>query len=195
MGETEEHWLLKQVGWALLLRKGCSPIGTEVGLSTWEVMSHHTLPPNEYHITDAAGLIWHTVKNRKEWGAYSNRFRTVYAIEVKVSHSDFKRGFCTRGWGKMWLLTPPGMLKTSELPEGVGLYEYDAEAEKLSLAGKATYSGYQPSETALDDIERSIIWSGYGNSVRRRLEDDDGRLMKLLRPQQTLTLDEEEPPQ
>ncbi len=90
------------------------------------------------------------------------------------------------GWGKMWLLTPPGMLEMSEIPEGVGLYEYDTESETLSLRGKATFSGYEPSEWALKDIERSIVWSGYGNSVRRRLEDDGKRLLKLLRPQQTL---------
>ncbi len=185
MGESEEHWLLKQVGWALLLRKGCSPVGTEVGLSTWEQLPHHGLPPNEYHITDAAGLIWHTIKKKEQYG-YDQRRHTVYAVEVKVSRSDFQRGFCTMGWGKMWLLTPPGMLETSEIPEGVGLYEYDTESETLSLRGKATFSGYEPSESALKDIERSIVWSGYGNSVRRRLEDDGKRLLKLLRPQQTL---------
>lgn len=179
------------MGWALLLRKGCSPVGTEVSLSTWEQLPHHGLPSNEYQITDAAGLVWHTTKSKERYSP-DRRARTVYAIEVKVSRSDFKRGFCVTGWGKMWLLTPPGMLKTSEIPEGVGLYEYSMDSEELALKGKATYSGYEPSESALETIERSIVWAGYGNSVRRRLEDDGKKLLKLLRPQQTLEFGEGE---
>ncbi len=191
MGETEEHWFLKQVALALLYRKGCSPAWTEVSLPMWEETPQLKLPPSEYRIADAAGLKWEYIKENEDRWSPKRAIRTVFAFEVKVSKSDFQRGFVSRGFGKLWLLTPPGLIDGADLPAGVGYYECDPETGHLELRGKATFSGFMPSETALNDLERSMVWQGYGSAVAKKMKDE--RLQRLLQPQQTLTLDEEEP--
>lgn len=190
MGETEEHWFLKQVALALLYRKGCSPAWTEVSLPMWEETPGLELPPSEYRIADAAGLKWEYVKEEDDRWSPKRAIRTVLAFEVKVSRSDFQRGFVTRGFGRLWLLTPPGLIDGTDLPAGVGFYECDPESGRLELRGRAAFTGFHPSQTALDDLERSMVWQGYGTAVAKKMKDD--RLQRLLQPQRTLPSDPRE---
>ncbi len=190
MGETEEHWFLKQVALALLYRKGCSPAWTEVSLPMWEEAPQMELPPSEYRIADAAGLKWEYIKENQDRWSPKRAIRTVLAFEVKVSKSDFQRGFVTRGFGKLWLLTPPGLLNGAEILAGIGLYECDPETGHLELKVKSAFTGFTPSQTALDHLEKSMVWQGYGSAVAKKMKDE--RLQRLLQPQQTLTHDDEE---
>ena len=196
MGESDIHYLLKEIGMALLLRKGCSPVGMEVRLPVWErarwSRSKEVSPrpldfadelrPSSIGIADAAGIIWIHRDRNDFYG--SNRVRGIFAIEAKVSRSDFQRGFCTHGWNKLWLVTPPDLLKPGELPGGVGLYEYDAVEGIVSLKGKAAMRPFEPSELAIEQIEQSILWQGYGNDIGRIYENE--RVKKVLGGQRTV---------
>mgnify|MGYP001617152566 FL=1 len=202
MGESDIHYLLKEIGVALLLRKGCSPVGMEVRLPVWErarwsrmdmLLTRpdfvNDLQPSTISIADAAGIMWihPELDNRNR----SDRFRGIFAIEAKVSRSDFQRGFCTHGWNKLWLITPPGLLKPGEVPGGVGLYEYDADAGAVALKGKAAMRPFEPSDTALKDIENTILWQGYGRDIGRLYEDE--RIKKVLGGQQVIDANDTKP--
>jgi len=189
MGESDEHYLLKQIGLALLLRKGCSPAGAEVRLPVWERARWsrskdasprafdfaNELRPSSIGIADAAGLIW-IRPDRNDYGSY--RVRGIFAIEAKVSRSDFQRGFCTHGWNKLWLITPPDLLKPEEVPGGVGLYEYNPDTGTVSLRSQAAMRPLEASQTAVEQIEHSILWQGYGNDIGRIYQDE--RVQKVL---------------
>lgn len=182
MSESEEHEILKHIGLAVLLRKGCSPAGVEVRLPTWEQPLAFELPPSSVGITDAAGLTWIRWRRTGKGISYGEyyRGRGIFAMEAKVSRSDFQRGFCTRGWNKMWLITPPDLLKPEEVPGGVGLYEYDIGTEVLKLVKQSAMRGYEPSQTALEDIERQVLWAGYGQTISTMLNGFDGGRMKRI---------------
>lgn len=191
MGESDLHYLLKEIGLALLLRKGCSPVGMEVRLPTWERAHWERskgkgekkpfdlsmeLPPSSIGIADAAGMIWIRPDGPSSYGA--NRVRGIFAIEAKVSRSDFQRGFCTHGWNKMWILTPPDLLKSEELPPGVGHYEYDPDKGTVHLNVQAAMRPFEPSEYATESMERSILWAGYGAHIGEIYKDP--RVQKVL---------------
>ncbi len=46
-------------------------------------------------------------------------------VEIKVSRSDFLNGFCASGCHYHYLLTPMGLVKKYELPDHVGLLEFN----------------------------------------------------------------------
>lgn len=169
MSETELHETLKLVGWALLIKKGCSPVGVEISLPTFE---HNTFEPfNQYKIADAVGLAWHYTE--KETGSFQrNRVRTIYSIEAKASRNDFRKGFCNRGFGKAWIVSTPDTVPVNELPSYIGLYEFDPDVCKVQLKSKSSFTGYEPSEYMLKRMERDILWSGYGWHIHYRMNSN-----------------------
>jgi len=192
MSESDLHHLLKRIGVALLIRKGCSPVGMEIRLPTWERGRWQRprdkkvnarpfdfgmeLPPSEIGIADAAGVIWIHPDRNDFYGA--NRVQGIFAIEAKVSRSDFQRGFCTHGWNKMWILSPPDLLDPKELPPGVGHYEYDPDKGTVALRAQAALRPFEPSEYAVEQMRESILWQGYGASVAHIYKDE--RVRKVL---------------
>jgi hypothetical protein len=178
MGETELHKTLKLVGWGILIKKGCSPVGMEISLPSYEHRSFE--PVSEHNIADAVGIGRHEELAKKDAWNHTTTIKTVYVMEAKASYSDFKNGYCKHGWGKMWIIAPPDMIPTSELSPGVGLYEYDTDAKSLNLKVKSYYNGFVPSDFSLKQMREAIMWSGYGYSVHHRIEDSDA-LKQLYR--------------
>lgn len=168
MGESEQHHILKQIGFGILLRKGCSPVGIEIELPIYED-NMFNLDYGGRHVCDVAGVSYHTIMRK---GTYrKERIRTLYAIEVKVSKEDFRRGFCTNGWGKLWIIAPPDVIPSEKLPGGVGLYECNLKRKILKLKHKSAFSGYELSpETERRTIEK-MVWCGYSYSIKSRLDD------------------------
>lgn len=168
-GETDLHKTLKLVGWGILIKKGCSPVGMEISLPSFEHRSFE--PISEHNIADAAGIGRHKeLKNREgNWNRITT-VKTIYVIEAKASYSDFKNGYCKHGWGKMWIIAPPDTIPTNELSSGVGLYEYDPDTKSLRLKVQSHYNGFVPSDFSLKQMHEAIIWSGYGYSVHHRIE-------------------------
>jgi len=136
MGETDEHKFLKKVGMAILLNKGCNPVGTEATLPVYlsDKKYQYWKDPEmgAHHIVDVVGIGSQSVKLEKPTTfSKVKTVQTLYAIEVKVSRSDFRNGFCMRGWGKLWLISPTGVIPPDEIPNGVGHYECDLELGTL----------------------------------------------------------------
>jgi len=172
MGETEEHKYLKKVGMAILLNKGCNPVGTEITLPVYIGGNEHKLwknfEDNTHHITDVAGITSHSIPHETpSYIAQTRSVRTLYCIEVKVSRSDFRNGFCMRGWGKMWLISPPGVIPKSEIPPGVGHYECDIENRTLKQVRNAGFSGYKVDDYIQKKAIDEILWSGYVDGVKQ----------------------------
>lgn len=111
--ESVDHFMLKQVGTIWLYGRGFRFTATEVAIPVgWR--RYHTLRPSgrKVEVADVVGLR----RKRNGW--------EVGVVEVKVSRNDFQSGFSTAG-NLNYVLTPPGLLIPSEIPEGVGLVECD----------------------------------------------------------------------
>jgi len=172
MGETKKHKYLKKIGMAILMNKGCNPVGIEIPLPIYirngfesEFWKNFLDDNNRHHITDVAGLVGHSIPTDDP--LYTTKtVKTIYAIEVKVSRSDFRSGFCRRGWGKMWLIAPPGIIPLDELPRGIGLYECDTEKRTLKLVKKASFSGMETDDYTHKGTSNAILWSGYIQGIK-----------------------------
>lgn len=126
MGESELHRLLKKVGVAYLHNQGCSMVAMEVGVTRDRGIEKHEL--DNHYIMDVVGL------GKKYIPYFSERRRdpgdpiydpVLKGIEVKVSKSDFKNGFCCTGCNHHYLLTPMRLVNPADLPKWVGLLEYN----------------------------------------------------------------------
>ena len=171
MGETKAHKYLKNVGIAILLNKGCNPVGTEVSLPFYihdkEYKYWQKFGDNRHHITDVAGIVGQSVPlENPTFASQTKTVQTLYCIEVKVSRSDFRNGFCMRGWGKMWLLSPPNVIPPEEIPDGVGHYECDIRTGVLTQTKKAGFSGMEADNVIIDQTIKSVLWSGYVEGIR-----------------------------
>jgi len=167
LGESTEHKLLKDVGIGILLNKGCNPVGVEVTLPTHCDKDPMEKDWNGRHIADVAGLVGHSVPTKSKLFP-TRTVPSLYAIEVKVSRSDFLHGFCDRGYGKLWLLTLPGVVKEGEIPKGIGHIEVDLTEMKLRKCQKASFTGLELDEHSRERIAGHIFFMGYVESMKAR---------------------------
>jgi len=126
MPETELHKFLKKVGIAFLHNQKCFLIGTEVYIPRYLLQYYrgkrHLL--DKHNIIDVCGIGEKYIPLHKRSIKYKNyKFKIIRGIEVKVSRSDFKKGFVCSGCNYHYLLAPKGLISKSELPKGVGLLE------------------------------------------------------------------------
>jgi len=74
--------------------------------------------------------------------AFEGKQRT--AFEIKISRADFfretdeKRYAWRKHTHRFIYLTPAGLIKAEEVPDGCGLWEYDAETDKITAIKRAT---------------------------------------------------------
>lgn len=136
MGETELHQLLKKVGVAYLHNQGCSMAAMEVGVTRDQGIEKHEL--DNHYIMDVVGLGKKYIpyaKRARDFnyseGYYYNQI--LRGIEVKVSRSDFKNGFCCTGCNYHYLLTPMRLVNPTDLPKWVGLLEYNKHKFKVKF--------------------------------------------------------------
>lgn len=124
--ESREHFLLKHVGRIYFWQRGFRMVGLEVsGLRDWAAQRNcvDVLAIGERKIADMKML-------------------TSKAIEVKVSRSDFKAGFC-KGADFTSILCPKGMLAPEEMPEGIGLIEADFGDLRIKVSGIMELEGVE----------------------------------------------------
>lgn len=137
--ESKEHFYLKQLAKIYLKSKyNCKYIGSEVylGYSIDRTIEekYPDLPFNQKKITDAVGIEDARLKYMDHHGIIRN-------IEVKVSTSDFKNGYCIMG-DYNYIMTVKGRLDDVDIPYPVGLIEVDFDklnifyVEKRGLAVK-----------------------------------------------------------
>ena len=100
------------------------------------------------HIFDALGV-------RKKDGKHE-----IIGVEVKVSKTDFQKGFCITGCNRHYLLIPdtllPYILKC-KLPDWVGVLYYDSEENVIKCRKSAKYrdSTANPDELINTILERN----------------------------------------
>lgn len=64
----------------------------------------------------------------------------VRGIEVKVSRSDFRNGFICNGCNYNYILTPMRLLAPHEVPEGVGLIEFNKYKFRCGMLEEGVHS-------------------------------------------------------
>jgi hypothetical protein len=126
--ESKLHWFLKKVGVAFLLNQGCFMVDTEVSLSRFGQRRLGDLDAR--HVIDVCGVGERLREVRglphgEERGLYEAGENILRGVEVKVSRSDFRSGFVCTGCNYNYLLTPMRLVAPWEVPQGVGLIEYN----------------------------------------------------------------------
>ena len=124
--ESKEHFLLKHVGRIYFWQRGFRIVGQEIyGLRDWRAQR------------DCVDVL--AVGERK---IGEMKMLCSKAIEVKVSRSDFKSGFC-KGADFTSILCPKGMIDPDELPQGVGLIEADIDRLRIKVSGIMELEGVE----------------------------------------------------
>lgn len=126
--ESRLHGFLKKVGVAFLLSQGCFMVGTEVSLSRFGQRRLGDLDAR--YVIDVCGVGERRREVRggphgEERGLYEVGENILRGVEVKVSRSDFRSGFVCTGCNYNYLLTPMRLVAPWEVPQGVGLIEYN----------------------------------------------------------------------
>ncbi len=148
MGESVGHLFLKKVGKLFLFNQGCYLVDTEVELNHVGLMRFCDL--DSHTVIDALGVglryFAHGKRriSREELDGFSLRDPQRYefghnvlrGVEVKVSRSDFKNGFNCSGCNYHYLLTPMRLVAPHEVPDGVGLIEFNRYKFECHLNGE-----------------------------------------------------------
>lgn len=178
LNESREHFLLKQVGLVYLKwARRCQYVGLEIALPRSRLLEDSS----PRLVADVVGV--HR-DSRTPTRQNDSRYRwTLYTVEVKVSRSDFKAGYCRDGH-YVFLLTPPGLLSTEELPPEDGLLEVDphwvsscgrpeqlvqavtvrrpARRRKLSVDSSGLHPGVEVvTRIAASWTNRMVFWNPY----------------------------------
>lgn len=182
--ESSMHAFLKRVGSAFLLNQGCFLVDTEVPLSRTGRI--HRL--DDHRVVDVCGV------GERFFDADGGRL-TEYAglpgarcevkrnvlrgVEVKVSRSDFRNGFCCSGCNYNYLLTPMRLVSPRELPGGVGLVEYNRYKFSVELAeGRFAFRGLR--RASFRRVRQHQIDNATAHMVRRRHGRDPAVLLGEL---------------
>ena len=127
MVESRLHGFLKKVGAAFLVNRGCFLVATEVPLGRFGQRRLHDL--DGHHVIDVCGVGERFFKLREKGelgrGDYEVARNILRGVEVKVSRSDFRNGFVCTACNYNYLLTPMRLVAPWEVPQGVGLIEYN----------------------------------------------------------------------
>ena len=144
MGESNLHKYLKLLGIQYLDQQGCRLIATEIyvrksasnvwldgDLALKERADHYNnyFEGMESHLkgttdSDSKWIIDILAIGSKDIREYDKKVGieiSIRGIEVKVSRSDFKNGYCQTGLNYHYILCPELLVKKSEVPKHVGL--------------------------------------------------------------------------
>ena len=148
--ESDGHWLLKQVAmYWLYCEMGCKAVADEIPVDRYGYLQHRReLMKQGFRRTkqfaDAVGI---------SAGNYSTKF-TSRAVEVKVSRSDFRSGFCV-GTDLVYILAPKGVLTKDDIPKRIGFIEADLEKLAVRIRPSMMVMGFdlvkRPARLARDD--------------------------------------------
>ena len=128
MGESDLHKLLKKIGVAYLHNQKCFMVANEVAVSKDRGIMRHKL--DNHYIMDVVGIGIKYIPYMQRGSNWSYSDEKYYShvlrgIEVKVSKSDLRNGFCCTGCNYHYLLTPMRLVNPADLPKWVGLIEYN----------------------------------------------------------------------
>jgi hypothetical protein len=131
MSDREKTKLLTKIGFLFLKQMGCYAIGTEISIHRRE---YDLVESGDCHyIMDLLGV-------EQEYWREGSRDITR-GIEVKVSRSDFRKGFIHHGCTFNYLMMPVDLVKKDELPSGIGLIEVDLpEFNVHTIKGGGTWT-------------------------------------------------------
>ncbi|MFP3951286.1 MAG: hypothetical protein ACLFVP_03975 [Candidatus Bathyarchaeia archaeon] len=128
-----------------LYNQGCYLVNTEVKLNRLGLERYCRL--DDHTIIDALGVglryrsldktplededadYFHLETPRK----YIVGVNILRGIEVKVSRSDYRNGFICNGCNYNYILTPMSLLSPHEVPDGVGLIEFNKYKFKCKM--------------------------------------------------------------
>jgi hypothetical protein len=134
MVESQVHSHLKRVAVLWLLNQGCFLADVEVPLSQFGLLRYTEFDNKTTVDAVGVGLRFNAGNGRGEniEGFDPSSLIGVEAgecilrgVEVKVTRGDFRSGFACSGCNYHYLLTPMKMLAPSEVPNGIGLVEYN----------------------------------------------------------------------
>lgn len=164
--QTKEHYLLENLAMVYLRERGLEYIGTEVFIPGMNNKD------SKRHIIDCVGV---DKKQEKSYG-----------IEVKVSKSDFKNGYCSR-CNYTYIMCPKDMLDKDELPSHIGLIYVDVDNCKfitnakerrlqgVTLIKKAKYNVndvyYNADGTVCEDMMFAYTQRMVNNIIRSNLNE------------------------
>lgn len=188
VSESPLHAFLKRVGSAFLVNQDCFLVDTEVSLSR----TGHTHELDNHLIIDICGVGERYFQAEKELltdyklpmnGIHEVKRNVIRGIEVKISRSDFKNGFYCSGCNYNYLLTPMRLVSPWELPEGVGLIEYnkykfsvELNEERFSFRGLRVIKKSSYRRVKQHQIDNATV-----QMIRRRLNDNREILLEELK--------------
>ena len=167
------------MGAAFLLNQGCFLVDTEVPLSR----TGRTHELDDRRVVDVCGVgerffeadrALLTDYAKPLGGRHEVRRNVLRGVEVKVSRSDFRSGFCCSGCNYNYLLAPMRMVSPWELPRGVGLVEYNRYKFSVGLTeGRFAFGGLRVVRKAsYRRVEQHQIDNATAHIVRSRHESD-----------------------
>ena len=128
MSESNLHKLLKKIGMAWLYNQQCFMVADEIYVYK-DYGERHEL--DNHYFMDVVGVGKKFIPYIERTDINESYSSILRGIEVKVSRSDFKNGFCTTGCNYHYLLTPMRLVNKAELPKWVGLIEYNKYKYKI----------------------------------------------------------------
>jgi len=131
--ETTE--ILTKIGYLFLGNQDCHRISTEVRVYTWDDRNYE-IEQDKHRIIDLIGVGYKYLSPSEQYKRTVNigeheyienvvKEKILRGIEVKVSRSDFKRGFIHVGCNYNYLLIPKGLVDLSEVDTNIGVIEVD----------------------------------------------------------------------
>lgn len=144
MTETKVHKILKEIAMAFLFNQNCFLVATEVHINRGgqkrisELDSHFFIDVcgiGEKYIPLSERINPHT----HNYDTEKYKYNVIRGVEVKVSKSDFKKGFIYCGCNYHYLFTPKDLIDPSEVPREVGIVEVDIRHFRSSFQPAPTF--------------------------------------------------------
>jgi len=180
------HEYLKRAAVLWLLNRRCYIAGTEIYIPRSARLNAgmeqdreliETVKLKKYkQFIDACGI---GIQYRSQWrleftqdNAEDYKSVVIRGIEVKTSRSDYRNGFVASGCNYNYLLTPKGLLKKTEIPQKMGLIEYDKDKFSCSKAwnNPFQFKGLRvvkkPSKQIVPEKDFKMITSEVGRKMR-----------------------------
>ncbi|MHA1286031.1 MAG: hypothetical protein ACTSPB_01385 [Candidatus Thorarchaeota archaeon] len=142
MSDVEITKKLTKIGMLYLKSNGCFIVAPEAKVRR----TMGSLVPDDldnHKIIDLLGVgkkyIPYDKQVEDERGYRKTFFEILRGVEIKVSRSDFKRGFIQSGCNYHYLMFPKGLIERDEVPTGVGVVSVDIDSFMWSKWGTRLY--------------------------------------------------------
>ena len=155
MTETKMHRFLKDVGMAFLFNQNCFLVATEIHIIYGRERIDTKLDNKQIidvcgvgekyipeHLRKYKYVPWeHNGKTTEcKMSDGPNKFNITRGIEVKVSRTDFKNGFCCSGCNFNYIMVPEGLVYCNEVPKEVGVIKVDVNNFKSQFGALSGFS-------------------------------------------------------